>query len=265
MKKYYLTIKTEFQRQLTYRIENYAYRLSDLLEIFALLIVWIIAYKNTNVIAGYSQSEMITYVLIGWLFMCIGRTYGLADYIADEIFEGKVSNFLLKPVSYLRYITVLSLARSSISVFSAVAIQSIVILAFSKYIIFNPELIRIILILAMLFVSYFITVFVSMIIGMIAFWTQKISGIEYTLNTMINFLSGAYFPISLLSGIFLKIDMLFPFIYKMYFPANIYLGKITLREGFIGLGIEIVWLFLLYGIIKIMWKRGVRKYEGVGI
>lgn len=265
MGKYCSIIKTEFQRQLTYRIENYAYRLGDLLEIFALMAVWTIAYRNTGAIAGYSQSEMATYVLVGWLFMYMSRTYGLSSYIADEIFEGKISNFLVKPVSYLKHIVTLSFSRSSVSLFVAIIVQSAVIFAFSKYIIFNTELVRIILILLMLFVGYFITVFLSLIIGMIAFWTQRITGIEYTLNMIISFLAGAYFPISLLPGIFLKIDKFFPFIYKMYFPAGIYLGKISIEEGFIGLGIEIIWLFVFYGIIKIMWRSGLKKYEGVGL
>lgn len=266
MKKYYSIIKTEFQRQLTYRIENYAYRLSDLFELLALLAVWTIAYRNTgSAISGYSQAEMTTYVLVGWLFAYVGRNYGLGNHVADDIFEGRISNFLVKPISYLKHVVFLSISRSSLSLFYAVVIQGAVIFVFSKYIIFDWEPIRLTLIFLMLVVSYFINVFFGMIIGMIAFWTQRITGIDYTVGMIYRLLAGVYFPIILLPEIFLKIDKLFPFIYTMYFPANIYLGKISIEEGFVGLGVEIIWLFIFYGIIKIMWKRGIKKYEGVGI
>ncbi len=265
MKKYYFIIKIELQRQLTYRIDAYAHRLRDLLEIFALLAVWAIAFKNTNIIAGYSQSQMITYVLVGWFFMSLTRGYGLDERVADEIFEGRLSDFLVKPVSYLKYVVFMSIGRSSTSMLSAVIIQIVVIFAFSKYIVFNLDILHIILLLLMIIASYCINIFMALIIGMIAFWTQRITGIDYTLNTMMKFLAGAYFPIALLPEAFLKFDKIFPFIYTSFIPTQLYLGKISLQEGFYGLLIELAWVFLLYVIIKIMWKRGIRRYEGVGI
>lgn len=265
MKKYLLTIKTEFQRQLTYRVDIYAYRVGNLLEIFALLAVWTIAYKNTTNVFGYSQAEMITYVLISWLFMSIIRSYGLSERIAEEIFEGKVSDFLIKPISYLRYIVIFSIGRASVSIIYAVLVQLLIILFFSEYIVFNLDWIRAIVLLLMIIVSYFINVFCSLILGMVAFWTQRITGIDYTVSTLIKFLSGVYFPIALLPESFLNFDKFFPFIYTIYMPTQLYLGKIKTLEGVYALGIEFLWLFILYGIIKLMWSRGIRRYEGVGI
>jgi len=265
MKKYFLIIKTEFQRQLTYRVDIYAYRISNLLEVAALLAVWTIAYRNTSNVLGYSQTEMITYVLVGWLFVFVSRSYGLNDRIADDIFEGRVSDFLIKPISYLKYIVVLSLGRSSLSMIYAVAAQLLLVFAFSKYIVFNLDWFRGILLILMMIMGYLITVFCSLIIGMIAFWTERITGIDYTINTLMKFLSGAYFPIALLPQSFLNFDKLFPFIYTVYVPTQLYLGKIKTIEGVYALGVEIIWLLILYVIIKIMWNRGIRRYEGVGI
>lgn len=265
MRKYYFIIKTELQRQLTYRIEIYAYRMSNLLEVFALLLVWFLAYKNTDTISDYSQSEMITYVLVGWLFVYLSRSYGLYQRIEDDISEGKVSDFLVKPISYLKYMFALSLGRVSLSLFFSVLIQLVMILVFSKHVIFDPDPFRITIIFLMLVASYIIYTFMSFITGMIAFWTQRVVGIDHTINTLMKFLSGAYFPIILLPETFLKIDKLFPFIYTMYIPTQLYLGKISLKEGVMGLGMEMIWILLLYIIIKIMWKKGLKKFEGVGI
>lgn len=265
MKKYLFVIKTELQRQLTYRLDIYGYRLGNLLEVFALLSVWIVTYRNTDVISGYTQNQMITYVLVGWLFIYLTRSYGLYEKVADNIYEGTISDFLVKPISYLRYMVVLSLGRSSVSLISSVFIQLAVILVFSEYIIFDLDIARGLILFLMLIASYFINVFMSLVIGMIAFWTQKIDGIDYTINSIMKFLSGAYFPISLLPLSFLKFDMFFPFIYTVYVPTQLYLGKISIREGLRGLFVEIIWIVILYVIIKIMWKRGIKRYEGVGI
>jgi ABC-2 type transport system permease protein len=117
----------------------------------------------------------------------------------------------------------------------------------------------------MLILGYFIKLFFSILIGFIAFWTTEIQGIYFFLNILKKFLAGAYFPVALMPIILYKISTMFPFIYTLYFPAQLYLGKISTSEGLKGLGIEIIWLLILYILIKIVWRLGRKKYEGVGI
>jgi ABC-2 type transport system permease protein len=81
----------------------------------------------------------------------------------------------------------------------------------------------------------------------------------------INFFSGAYFTLALLPASILKVAMFMPFAYTFYVPTQIYLGKMSISEGWSGLLVSIVWLFVLYVIIKIIWKRGLKKYDSVGI
>lgn len=59
--------------------------------------------------------------------------------------------------------------------------------------------------------------------------------------------------------------MFFPFAYIIFAPTQVYLGKINLAEGLKYVFIEIIWLVALYFIIKIVWHKGLKKYEGVGI
>jgi ABC-type uncharacterized transport system permease subunit len=46
---------------------------------------------------------------------------------------------------------------------------------------------------------------------------------------------------------------------------QLYLKKIDLITGLKGLGVQIIWIIILYFIIKLVWNRGLKKYEGVGI
>ena len=121
------------------------------------------------------------------------------------------------------------------------------------------------LLLAMLVVSYFINLFMAILIGMIAFWTTEIVGIQYSIKVFVKLISGSYFPISLLPIAVINISLLFPFIYTVFIPVQLCLGKISFAEGLKGLGIEALWLGLLYIVIKIVWKFGLKKYESVGI
>ncbi len=265
MKKYLAIIKIAFQRQLTFRADFLGFRLATLLEIGVQLIIWTVIFKSQEIIKGYTYEEMITYVLVGWLFLFVTHSYGFEDNIAKDIHLGKLSNFLFKPISYLKYITALSIGRVSIASTLGAVMIGLLIFLFHESIIGPSSFLNIIIIAIMVFFGYFIRLFLSIIVGFIAFWTIDISGLHYSANIIIKFLSGAYFPMNLLPNVFLNISLVFPFVYTFFYPTQLYLGKISTLEGLKGLGIELIWLFLLYAIIKIMWRRGLKKYEGVGI
>jgi len=265
MRKYLAIIKTEFQRMLTYRFDYIGFRLANLLEISAQLIIWTVVFQSQTIVSGYTYREMISYVLIGWLILFLTGSYGFEDKIARDIHRGTLSNSLLKPVSYLKYISVLSLGRVSLALFSSVIMCGILFFLFRNIVLAPAGISSVLLMAAMVVCGYFIKLFLSILTGFIAFWTINIGGPYYSISVLIKFLSGAYFPINLLPNLFLNISLAFPFVYTLFFPVQIYLGKLSIADGLKGLGTEIIWLGLLYLGIKIMWKYGIKKYEGVGI
>src|SRR4030042_5535916 len=115
MKKYLAAVKTEWQRQMTYRLEFISFRLGNVLEISIQLIIWTIVFRSQAIINGYNYNEMITYIVIGWLFLFLTGNYGFEGIVSIQIKDGTLSNFLTKPVSYLRYIIFLSIGRISLA------------------------------------------------------------------------------------------------------------------------------------------------------
>ncbi|MCU0679061.1 MAG: ABC-2 family transporter protein [Planctomycetes bacterium] len=263
-KKYLAIINTEFERQMTYRIDFFGFRLANFLEIASQLVIWTVIYNKTEMVSGYTYEEMVTYVVVGWLFWFLTANYGFADNVARDIQLGRLSNFLLKPVSYIKYMTVLSLGRVSLALFSGVLLQAVVIVILHRIIV-SPDFINILIIIPMIIVGYFVQLFLAVLTGFIAFWTTEINGIFRFIAVLTRFLSGTLFPISLLPMTMVKINSAFPFVYTFFVPTQLYLGKMSALEGLRGLGLEILWLFALYGIIKIVWRFGLKKYESVGI
>ena len=54
-------------------------------------------------------------------------------------------------------------------------------------------------------------------------------------------------------------------VYTFFVPVQFYLGKTSRFEAVRAIGVEVLWLFGLYVVIRVVWKRGLRKYESVGI
>lgn len=265
LQKYLSIINASWQRQLTFRLDFLGYRIGSIIEISVQLLVWSVIFSKVEIVNGYTYQQMLTYVLLGWLFYLATYNYNIESVVSEHIKKGELSNFLTKPISYLRYIVAYSLGRISIAVISGIFLMFIFMFIFRNNLIFPSTWQSVVVILSMLILAYFIRLLLSVLIGFMSFWTTEINGIYYGINILIRFLSGFYFPLDLLPKTYLKISNYFPFMYNFFAPTQIYLGRATLEQWLTGLINEIIWLFLLYAIIKIVWRIGLKKYEGVGI
>ncbi|MDI6778539.1 MAG: ABC-2 family transporter protein [Patescibacteria group bacterium] len=265
MKKYLAVVKTEWSRQMTYRINQFTFRIGNIFEILVQILIWTAIFQKTTNIGGYNYREMITYIIIGWLLSFLMANFGFEDIISSHIQKGELSNFLSKPIDYINYIIVLSIGRASFTLGVALLFNLLLLFFFRNSFIMSTNILMWLILLAMILVGYFIKLFLSILIGFISFWTVDNAGVFYSINTLAKFLSGNYFPINILPAAFLNFSLALPFIYTFYFPAQLYLGKISIRQGLVGLGLEIVWLAVLYLAVKFVWKMGLKKYESVGI
>ncbi|MFZ2969740.1 MAG: ABC-2 family transporter protein, partial [Minisyncoccia bacterium] len=132
-------------------------------------------------------------------------------------------------------------------------------------VIINFNLGMIAVLLAMIFLAFIIEWQISYLVGLIAFWTDEVDGIYTTVTQVRKFFAGGYFPLSLLPAFFVNLSFALPFAYSFFIPTQLYLGKIGIETGIQGLFVQIIWIILLNFIIKLVWQRGLKRYEGVGI
>ena len=265
MKKYWLIIKNEIQRQFTHRANIIAYGFGNIAELVILVVIWTAVFKNADMIRGYTRVEMISYVIFAWFFAYLTTNYSFEQNIAIDIHLGMLSNFLVKPLSYVKYVIAVTIGRVAIALLVVILSGFLVIYFFQQGLILSSQVGTILLLAVMLIIAFFINLMVAIIIGFISFWTTEISGIQYSIKMFIRLLSGVFFPLNLLPALFAKISLASPFAYTVFIPVQLYLGKISFAEGLRGLAIELLWLVILYGIIKVVWRLGLKRYESVGI
>ena len=264
MKKYFTIIKTMWGRSLIHRFSIVSYRIGELVEILFLIVMWTALYREHSVISGYTLPEMITYVLIGNL-VSIGTRNFLTDFMSREIRDGALSIFVVKPLTYFRYVMTRELGRVSIPFLFSLVTQGLIMIVFIRHLILKTTLLHLGLFVVMVALAFVLELFMAYLIAMSAFWTDEVDGIFTTINRLKRFISGGYFPLSLLPAVYLQVSMALPFAYSFFAPTQLYLGKMSTRQGVLGIGIELAWVGLLYLIIQFVWRRGTRKYEGVGI
>ncbi|HJY99069.1 MAG TPA: ABC-2 family transporter protein, partial [Patescibacteria group bacterium] len=81
---------------------------------------------------------------------------------------------------------------------------------------------------------------------------------------VMEFLSGALFPIDVLPPALQKVVMSLPFPYMIFFPVQVYLGKITGSAQIQGFLTSFVWLGILWYFMKNIWAKGLKAYQAFG-
>jgi len=99
---------------------------------------------------------------------------------------------------------------------------------------------------------------------MLAFWVLEVSTFIFILFAFEYIASGHLFPLDILPPALQQILWFTPFPYQLYFPVSIYMGKAAGADLVRGLVLQITWVICAYGIARLMWARGIRKYSAVG-
>jgi len=188
------------------------------------------------------------------------------DYqISEEIRNGLINQFLLKPINYYLYrLTVFLSARAVSGVLVFIPLLVIYPLIRS-HLTFPGGAWRLLLGVPALGLAALIQFTLAYCFGLLAFWFLEIQGfviLSYAAETL---LSGQIFPLDLLPPALFKAAQLLPFYYMMYFPAAIVTGRIndpvTAMQG---LAVQVVWVGLFLLIARFVWLTGLRKHTAVG-
>ena len=118
--------------------------------------------------------------------------------------------------------------------------------------------------LASIVLTAMLQFFISYAMAMLAFWFLEISTLIFILFAFEYLASGHLFPLDLLPAMLQHALWYTPFPSMLYVPIAIYMGKISGARIALGLGMQVMWLVLAYGLARFAWQRGIRKYAAFG-
>ncbi len=81
---------------------------------------------------------------------------------------------------------------------------------------------------------------------------------------VISFVSGVWIPISFFpEALRTALDFL-PSNWLQYFSVSIFLEKVSGQDILNGLAIQAFWIFALFLLTGLMWRRGMKRYTSTG-
>jgi ABC-2 type transport system permease protein len=267
VKKYLHVINIGIQNTLVYRV-NFMFRsMFALIPLFATISLWRAIFSGKTdapTIAGYTLAQMISYYLIVTIVDALTAVTEDDWQIAADIKDGRISQFLLKPIDYLTYRFCLFGAGRFIYTAVAAIPVALFILYLRKYFVAPADpatwgwfALSVVMTAALQFL-------LSYTLALLAFWLVEISTVIFIVFAFEAIAGGHLFPLDILPPAISNVLAFTPFPYQMFFPVSIYVGKVTGDALYRGLIIQAAWVVIAYLAARWVWSRGIRKYSAVG-
>lgn len=264
-KKYITVIKISTQRTLQYRVDTFLQWLISALSLVVPFSFWRTVYCERQEILGYEIDEMMTYVVLTALLGRLLIYDGIHNEISMNIRDGKLSQFLWRPVNYKMYIFFSTTGKKVIGFILLLLLYSIFLIPMNMldYLRINLSLRNIMLFIISGGLGMMISFFIYYILGMIAFWMLDCSALYIMVGTLFYFFAGGLFPLDMFRGIKI-LSAIMPYQYQLFFPVKVLIGSMTCVLVLKGIGIQLIWCSILWGLSVIIWKHGIRRYSSVG-
>ena len=265
MKKYISVFIIDWQNQFTYRLNFVLWRVRNILRLLMIYFLWNGIFSSNSVVAGYTRPEMLTYVFLVLVITSIVLSAPSADSIGGEIGNGELSNYLVKPISYLRYWFIRDLSSKLLNLSFAVGEICILWLLLRPEITFSTNPLIWLATLLSLILAVPIYFLLSTSARFVSFWMPENTwGLSFFLIILMEITSGMIFPIDVLPKAGQVILQFTPFPYLIYYPATIFLGKLQGWDLLRILFQSGVWTFVLIWLTQFVWSRGLRVYASEG-
>jgi len=263
--KYCFVLQLGVQNTLVYRTNFFLRAIFNLLPLLAIIALWRTIYPGNQAnIAGYTLAQMVAYYLLVTVIDALTAVTEDEAQIASDIKDGQISQFLVRPMEYLSYRLCLFVAGRFVSTIASATPVIVFLLVQRDYFLWPPNAIAFAAFAVSLVFSALIQFFLSFALATLAFWVLEISSFIFLLLAAQRLAGGQLFPIDLLPTPLSAALLFTPFPYQTFFPASIYLGRVSGLDLAHGLIVQFCWVLGTGLLARICLKRGLRTYTAFG-
>lgn len=263
MNKYYWAARNTWEETLTYRFNFLMWRVRNVVLILSLYFLWFSVIPENSRVFGYDQSSILTYVLGTSLISAIvtsNRSYA----IGDEINQGNLSNYLIKPMNYFLYWFSRDIGDKLMNLFFSIGEIVLIYLIFHPPLVMQTNPVIILLFIFSVILAVILYFLMNLLLGFVGFWSADVWAPRFIFWVVLSFFAGNYFPLDILSPSIYRIFELLPFSYLIFFPIKVYLGQIVMFDIMKGFMITGFWIILLFILSRLIWSKGLRAYTAQG-
>lgn len=229
--------------------------------------LWTAIFRESGqtTLGGFSRDGMVLYYVLAILLGKLVRGENRESAMAEDIYSGGLTRYLVFPVSYFGAKFAERLGGMLPAVIQLVALGGVsaLWLDFSAAgEITAGSVARTALALA---VGHVLAFLLSALLESVAFWADNVWSLEVLLRFLGFLLGGQMLPLHLFPAPMAAILEWLPFRFFYYFPTTTLTNGLDASAYLSGLGMALGWCGLLALATRAAWRRGSRVYTGVGI
>lgn len=262
---------------MAYRMNFYVYILGDIMQTAVLLYIWLAIFKSSpnDVIHGFTYLEMVGYVVMSTLTgLLVSNDAHWA--IGNDVRTGDIAMNLIKPVNYMvrQYFYAIGFVLANFMFVFLPLWIGYTIYTFLTGInggfwnmsgqLISINFVQIGMYVISAFLSSVVLFFINFLFGLAAFYVEYIFGFIFAKEAIMRLLSGQLIPLVFFPVGVLAIFKYLPFAGLVYTPTMIYLGKYSGREMWENIGIQAVWVVLLFMLAQWLWNRAIKRLTILG-
>jgi ABC-2 type transport system permease protein len=264
MQKYLHIFSISLQNEFTYRLNFILWRVRNLLKIVMTYFLWQGVFTATKTAFGYTPDQMTTYVLMVLIVTAVVFSAPSSE-VGGEIANGNLSNYLVRPMNYLRYWFTRDIASKLLNLLFVSVELSMLWLFLRPHFEVRLGVLGLLGFLGAVLIGMMLYFFFQLTTRFVAFWApENIWGISFLTFLFTDLLGGTIFPLDILPAPLQFGLSLTPFPYFIYYPIAIFVGKITGFNIVLVLLKGLVWVGLMSLTANIVWKKGLKSYSAVG-
>ncbi len=265
LNKYRQAFLVGLQSNIVYRWNFGVRGFFSLFHLAVVVLLWSAAFEGRGTLGHFTLNQTITYFITLLILQFFISAFNEDYQISEEIRNGLINQFLLKPINYFAYRLSIFFAARLVSGL-LVCVPLLVAFPFLREYLDYPGEPRLYALgVPAMFMSAMIQFSIAYCFGLLTFWFLEIQGFVILSMAVETILGGQMFPLDLLPAQVYAAAKWLPFYYQMYFPAAIFTGRITdTAEILQGYGIQAGWVAALLLVNRALWTRGLRRHTAVG-
>jgi ABC-2 type transport system permease protein len=263
MTKYALAFGTGLKAALEYRANFVLSLIAATSPIVIQTVLWIALYRPGEVLFGYTFGQMVAYTVLAQLVSRLVRT-GFEYQINDDIRQGGLDRYLIKPLGYAGYRLAVFLGDKSF--------QSVLMLAFiagasavlgaSAGLVVTPAAAGAFLLSLVL--AFGLNFLLFWCVAMAGFWMTEVTFLFEAVRIIVITLSGGIFPLSVFGPQGEALLSALPFRFTIQMPVDLLTGRTSPEALATALPALALWTVVLGALGAFLWSRGLRRFTAVG-
>ena len=221
-----------------------------------LSLYWYVYHIQGGTIQG-TNFQIVAWSMFFYFSFMILNLRGISRMMMSDIKTGMIETLLPKPVNYLQYRMWWQLG-SGLFPFIVIFCIGAIMLALSIGIPASMLSLHFLLSFILVFIlGAILSILIYSIVGLAAFWIEEVSPLQWIIDKMVMILGGSYLPVALFPVFMYKIAIYSPFGASHFITHTVY--DTWKENAFQFIGIQILWILILWFFANIMFKGAQKK------